>query len=133
MTDLPSIGPAETVNPATSQPNATVVNDYQPFTARPYGPLLGFLDIGKSELTNKAQAELQELWDYLGKVTNSETTSERLHALRLMESRLSPPRIGQSRFEKLYNYVRAQQEVERAEDWRNNLMKGTDEYEPQRG
>ena len=123
--DLPHIGPAE---PAGGSPTSTLtpVNDEQHFTAKPFAPLVGFLDIGESELTNKTQTALNELWEYLGKESKSELTSERLYALRSLENRLSPPRLGQSRLNVVHNYILAQAEVSRAEEMRNSHLRSID-------
>lgn len=118
--DLPQIGPPETVE--TPKAPSPVNNDSQPFTAQPYAPLIGFLELG-NDIDNKTQTDLQEIWDYLGKETGSETTVERLYALRVLESRLSPPRLGQSRLNKVHSYIQAQQIVENAEKWRNGHLK----------
>lgn len=119
---LPHIGPPE----PTVQPTATAapINDDQPFTAKPFAPLVGFLDVGESELTNKTQTALNEIWEWLGKESKSELTTERLYALRSLENRLSPPSVGQSRLIKIHNYILAQKEVERAEKWRDGFMRG---------
>lgn len=118
---LPHIGPAETAEPPKVQPPPS--NDDQPFTAKPFAPLIGFLDVGESELTNQNQTLLQEIWDYLGQESKSELTIERLQALRSLENRLSPPKIGQSRLHKIHGYVQAQRMVEQAEKWRNGHLK----------
>lgn len=120
MSDLPHIGPPEPTQ--TAEPPKPVSNDDQPFTARPYAPLIGFLELGESELNNLNQTKLQEIWDYLSK--DSELTSERLYQLRMLENRLSPPKIGQSRLEKLHDYIKAQNIVEQAEKWRDGHLKG---------
>lgn len=122
MSDLPHIGPVEVTEPPKVPAPAS--NDDQPFTARPFGPLVGFLELGESELTNQNETILQEIWDYLGKESGSETTVERLHALRQLENKLAPPRIGQSRLAKIHSYVQAQQIVEKAEKWRDGHMRG---------
>lgn len=126
MSDLPQIGPQEPPTQTVSPPKVPVSNDDQLFTAKPFAPLIGFLGIGESELTNKNQTALNEIWDYLGKETKSELTSERLHALQSLENRLSPPRIGQSRLYKVHSYIQAQHIVEQAEKWRDGHMKGVD-------
>lgn len=121
MTDLPQIGTPEPVEaPAAPAPAS---NDDQPFTAKPFAPLVGFLEVGESELTNKMQTTLGEIWEFLGEESKSELTTDRLMALRNLENRLSPPRIGQSRLYKIHQYVKAQQEVSRAEKWRNSFYK----------
>lgn len=124
MSELPQIGPQTPTEIPT--PIAVAANDDQPFTAQPYAPLVGFLELGESELTNKTQTALNEIWEYLGEESKSELTSERLYALRQLENRLAPPRIGQSRFYKIHQYVKAQQEVARAEKWRNSFYKDID-------
>lgn len=126
MSELPHIGPAEATATSPSTP-ATPTNDDQPFTAKPFAPLVGFLDVGESELTNKNQTMLQEIWDYLGKDSKSELTSERLYALRSLENRLSAPRLGQSRLFKIHGYIQAQREVERAEKWRDSHYRNIDD------
>lgn len=124
MAELPQIGPQTPAEPTVAVGNPT--NDDQPFTAKPFAPLVGFLELGESELTNKTQTALSEIWEYLSKETNSELISDRLMALRSLESRLSPPKIGQSRFYKVHQYIKAQQEVQRAEKWRNSFYKELD-------
>lgn len=119
--DLPQIGTPETTEAPTTP--APVNNDDQPFTAKPFAPLVGFLEVGESELTNKMQTTLNEIWEFLGQESKSELTTDRLMALRNLENRLSPPRIGQSRLYKIHQYVKAQQEVSRAEKWRNSFYK----------
>lgn len=125
MSELPQIGPQTPTE--TPTPIAVTTNDDQPFTAQPYAPLVGFLELGESELTNKTQTALNEIWDYLGSESSSELITDRLMALRTLENRLSPPKIGQSRFYKIHQYVKAQQEVARAEKWRNSFYKSIDE------
>lgn len=122
MAELPQVGPAEPVVEASTQVAPT--NDDQPFEARPYGPLVGFLELGTDEMTNKNQTILNEIWEYLAKETNSELTSERLHALRALENKLSPPKIGQSRLQKIYGYIQAQKAVAQAEKWRDGHLRG---------
>lgn len=120
MSELPHIGPPETKAPATAPELPTAPsNDDQPHTAKPFAPLVGFLDIGESEMTNKTQTVLQEIWDYLAEETNSELISEKLHALSALENRLSPPKIGQSRLIKIHQYIQAQKAVSQAEKWRD--------------
>lgn len=123
MSDLPQIGPAEKAEPTVQ----ATANDDQPFTAKPFAPLVGFLEVGESELNNKMQTTLNEIWEYLGEESKSELTSERLYALRQLENRLSPPRIGQSRLYKIHQYIKAQAEVQRAEKWRNSFYKDINE------
>lgn len=100
-------------------------NDDQPFTAKPFAPLIGFLEVGESELTNKTQTLLNEIWDYLGEESKSDTRIERLHALRQLENRLGPARIGQSRLHKIHGYIQAQRLVKKAEAWRDSQLKDT--------
>jgi len=118
--DLPHIGPAE---PATTTTPVAVSNSDQPFEARPFGPLIGFLEVGESELTNKNETTLNEIWEYLAKESKSELTSERLHALRVLESKLSPPKLGQSRLQKIAAYIQAQKVVDDAEKWRDGHLR----------
>lgn len=121
MSDLPQIGPAEPkTEPTVAQ---SISNDDQPFTAKPFAPLVGFLEVGESELDNKMQTTLNEIWEFLGEESKSELTTDRLMALRNLENRLSPPRIGQSRLYKIHQYIKAQAEVQRAEKWRNSFYK----------
>lgn len=123
--ELPHIGPAEPA--VATKPQVHVSNDDQPFTAKPFAPLIGFLELGESELTNPTQTQLQEIWDFLGEDTSSELTSERLYALRTLENKLAPPKIGQTRLSKVHSYIQAQRVVKQAEKWRDAHYKRIDD------
>jgi hypothetical protein len=95
----------------------------QIYTAKPYAPLVGFLEVPAADLDNKTQTLLEDMWSYLGEESKSDSIAERLHALRVLETRLGSPRIGQSRLYKIASYINAQKAVKRAEEMRDAHLK----------
>lgn len=116
--NLPTIGPKDS---PTEESVTVAVADNTGFSAKPFAPLVGFMDIGESELTGKTQDILNDIWEYLG--ADAETTVDRLYALRQLENRLSPPKLGQSRLHRIHGYIQAQRAVQKMEKMRDSYLK----------
>lgn len=121
MNELPHIGPPEPTTP-TETPVA-VNDDSLGHVSQPYAPLIGFMDIGESELTSETRDMLNNIWEYLGNESDSELTIDRLYALRQLENRLSPAKIGQSRLHRIHGYIQSQRAVEKMEKMRDSYLR----------
>lgn len=105
MADLPHIGPPEPAE-EIPQPASPPKNDDLPAAQQPYAPLIGYFEI-EGLPTNEEREKMNQIWEYLGTLTKSEQISERLHALRSLENRIAPPRIGETRLGRLLFYAKA--------------------------
>lgn len=125
MSDLPHIGPAEAVQAKALSP----VNNTQVFISKPLSSLISFLGIGRSELTKENESMLERLWDYIGEKTQSADVADRLRYLRGMETKLSPPHLGQTRLDRLAYHIHTQSVIDRAEQWRTSQEENQKEIE----
>lgn len=75
--------------------------------------------LGLYEPSGKERTQLQEIYDYLSQKSNG--TGDLLYQFKQLEARMSPPKLGESRLGKVYNYVSLQRQIESAEQQRNAL------------
>jgi hypothetical protein len=80
----------------------------------PLSGLLGIHDPGPRQ-----QTQLKEIWDFLAEKANG--TGDLLHQFRHLENRMSPPRLGETRLGKVYNYVALQRQLKQTEEQLNSL------------
>ena len=64
-------------------------------------PLQGFL--GVEEPGSRQRTQMKTIWDYFGK--DAQGIGDALHRIKSTELKMTPPRLGESRLSKLYNYV----------------------------
>lgn len=84
-------------------------------------PLTGFLQIASP--TNEEQKQLKDIWQYLQETTKDDLDSERLMALRHLETRLGAPRLGQTRLQQIYQYIKLDKEVKLTEKLRDSFLR----------
>jgi len=69
--------------------------------------------------TTQDQEKLKEIWEYVSK--DAKYPGEASYQLRQLENRLSSPRLGESRLNKIYEYIRLSNVIDRSEKERNEL------------
>lgn len=74
-------------------------------------PLQGLL--GLSNPTGHELGEMKVIWEYLREVSTG--VGDLLYQFRQLENRMSPPKLGESRLGKVYNYVTIQSKVKQYE------------------
>lgn len=80
-------------------------------------PLQGFLNIENPE--SKSRTQMKEVWDFFAE--GSQGKGDALHKLKMTEMKMSPPRLGETRLSKLYNYVKLQSQQKQIEAEMNAL------------
>jgi hypothetical protein len=84
-------------------------------------PLTDFLQMDNP--TSKEQDQLKEVWEYVLDSTKSELRTEQLMAIRHIEQRLAPPRLGQTRLDQLYQYVKLDKQAKSVEKLRDSFLR----------
>lgn len=102
-----------------SEKAVAVIRQHQPENLSEVEPLIGFLGVADPQ-DRQNRTMLKEIWSHL---KDRPKTSEKLVALRDMESRLGMPKLGESRLSKLYSYIKAQEAVDEAEKIRNQYLR----------
>jgi len=84
--------------------------------------LKGYFNI-TGRTTGRATTQLQTILEYMRGEVQSEDQAEVLMAIRHLENRMGAPRADESRVAMVYNYIRAQQAVARAEKQRDSFLR----------
>ena len=71
--------------------------------------------------TNAQREKLATIFDHFS--DESKTIGELLYNMRILESRLGSPALGESRLQKMYNYVRITGDIKDKEQQRDALMR----------
>lgn len=69
-------------------------------------PVQGFL--GLNDTSAKEKTQMRQVWEYFSE--DAQGTGDALYKMKMTEMKMSPPRLGENRLSKLYNYVRLQQQ-----------------------
>lgn len=67
-------------------------------------PLQGFL--GVDDAGARQRTQMKTIWDFFGK--DAQGVGDALFRIKQTEIKMNPPRLGESRLSKLYNYVQLQ-------------------------
>lgn len=78
-------------------------------------PLHGYLAMYDADASTSDR--IREVWDYFG----DEPIQDKLYEIRKLEDRLAPPKLGGTRLDKLYEYVKLTKEIGQREDERARL------------
>lgn len=70
-------------------------------------PVQGFLGIEDPGARQRTQ--MKAIWDYFGR--DSQGTGDALFKIKQTELRMSPPKLGESRLSKLYNFVKTKTQL----------------------
>lgn len=83
-------------------------------------PLASFLSI-----SNQTPKETEQLNYIYGEMRQDKDYNEGdiLHKLRSVEQRVGMPALGETRLSKVYNYLRAQEQVRKAEKLRDSYLR----------
>lgn len=121
---------AETENQKAEETNQTKIAEQNKPVSSPSAiasdvdhstPLAGFLSI--SEPTAEQREQLKAVWAYAENSTEDKSTASLLYAIQKIENRLSSPRLGETRLDKVYRYVKLQKQVDIATKMRDNMMR----------
>lgn len=80
-------------------------------------PLSGFLGVNSPE--GRSRTQMKEVWDFF--VEDAQGTGDALYKLKQTEMKMSPPKLGETRLSKLFNYVRLQAQQKQIEAEMNSL------------
>lgn len=80
-------------------------------------PLQSYLNL--EHPTSRELTQVREVWDYLADKANG--VGDLLYQFRQLEARMSPPKLGETRLAKIYNYVNLQKQITEAEQQRDSL------------
>lgn len=83
-----------------------------PEFASNYLPLKDFYGI--KDMDQETQGKLQDIWDYFKK--DAKTPSTVLNKLKLEQSTMMQPNIGDTQLDMMYRYVRLLQDIDEAKD-----------------
>jgi hypothetical protein len=67
-------------------------------------PLQGFL--GVENPSGHMRSEMKEIWDFFAEGSQGE--GDALYKVKQTEMKMSPPKLGETRLKKLFNYVKLQ-------------------------
>ena len=67
--------------------------------------------------TSEQSGQLKAIWDFF----DGKSEVERLYQVKQLENRLGMPPLGQSRFSKIYEYVKLSNQIDAMEKLRNEL------------
>lgn len=121
---------AETENQKAEETNQTkIAEQNKPVTSAPSvasevdhsAPLAGFLSI--TEPTAEQREQLKAVWAYAEASTEDKSVPSLLYAIQKIENRLSSPRLGETRLDKVYRYVKLQKQVDIATKMRDSMMR----------
>jgi hypothetical protein len=111
--------------PLKSEEIAPSLNDLEPSkgvsvsTDIAYPALQDHFGIDKP--TKEITEKLEKIWEFFG--DESESIGDLMYKLRTQESRLGSPAIGQSRLNKVYQYVTISQRIKSDEKTRDSLLR----------
>lgn len=84
-------------------------------------PLAGFLNV--SQPTAEQREQLKTVWAYAENSTEDKSVASLLYAIQKIENRLSSPKLGETRLDKVYRYVKLQKQVDIATKMRDSMMR----------
>lgn len=82
--------------------------------------LAGFFEIDRMGFAEEER--INSIYQYLREKHSGQPMNELVYQLRQIESRIGPPRLGESRLYRVYSYVKGQRMVEDAERWRDSVI-----------
>lgn len=71
--------------------------------------------------TDAQREKLRDIFDYFANETK--TIGELLYNMRILESRLGSPALGESRLQKMYNYIKITNNIKDQEQQRDALLR----------
>lgn len=84
-------------------------------------PLASFLNVDTQD--PKTTEKLNYIYTELRQDTKEFNEGDMLHKLRSLEQRMGMPALGESRIGKIYNYLRASEQVRKAEKLRDAYLR----------
>jgi hypothetical protein len=84
-----------------------------------YPQLIDYFNVDSP--TNAQREKMATIFDYFA--DESKTIGELLYNMRILESRLGSPALGESRLQKMYNYIRITSDIKDKEKQRDALMR----------
>lgn len=97
------------VTPTDTGAEVTVDQTTTPSETVDYTPLQGMLNV--EEPTTDDKDALKAVWDYFNP-DGKKSAAEVMWAVRDVENKLQPARMGETRLNKVYEYVRLRKDIE---------------------
>lgn len=85
-------------------------------------PIVDFFGLD-TPISTEAQDKMTEIVEYLKEDGAAKSRYGYLTALNKIESKLGPPILGQSRLNRVYQYIRSQQVVKDATEWQKSMKR----------
>ena len=71
--------------------------------------------------TDAQKVKFAEIWEYFGE--ESKTIGDLMYKMRQLENRLGSPAIGETRMQKMYNYIKISKNIKDDEKRRDALLR----------